>query len=193
MIEKPIFIAEIKQKSLFGFQSKYSRNALIDTALEYGDWISVHTDPRFGGSFDDIYLIKQETNKPILAKGFHTHIDDIKKCFDRGATYVLTIRPVRYILSHCNPYNCLEYMLFETNDIIELNNKLKFVYNGRDLRTGLGKKYIGDYHEFRKKCKWLCGASLIKKPSDIEIYYPKCDAFIVGENLIEFCKELPKG
>ena len=47
-----------------------------------------------------------------------------------------------------------------------------------------------DYQKFRKKANWLCGESLIKTPKDIQIYYPECDAFIVGQNLVEFCKEL---
>jgi indole-3-glycerol phosphate synthase len=192
MSEKPIFIAEIKQRSMFGFESKYSRTTLIDTALHYGDWISTHTDPRFGGSFDDIYLLRRETNKPILAKGFHTHYTDIKKCFDNGATYVLTFRPVRYILQYKDIIGNLEHILFETNDKKELNNKNKFVCNGRDLRTGKPKEY-SDYLEFRQRCKWLCGASLIKKPEDVQKLYPNSDAFIVGENLVEYCKELPKG
>src|SRR5438552_1095911 len=88
---KPIFIAEIKTKCMFGFESKYSRSTLTDKALEYGDWISVHTDPRFGGSFDDIYAIPREPDKPILAKGFHSHDDDVEKAIDLGADYVLTV------------------------------------------------------------------------------------------------------
>lgn len=175
---------------MFGFESKYSRETLINKALEYGDWVSVHTDSRFGGSFDDICMIRKETKKPILAKGFHTHYTDIKKCFDLGATYVLTIRPVRYILTYPDIRCSIEHILFETNDITEVQgNKTKFVYNGRNLKTGIGKKYIGDYQKFRKQTNWLCGASLIKTPEDVQIFYPNCDAFIVGQNLVEFCKE----
>ena len=191
-MNKPIFIAEIKQKSMFNFELRYSRKTLIDNALEFGDWISVHTDPRFGGSFDDIYYLRKETNKPILAKGFHTHDDDVKKAFDLGADYVLVVdRPSRKLL---NSY--LGNILFEISSLNELNELPhdflqfgKIVYNGRDLKTGIGKKYIGDYTEYRKKSSWLCGASLIRSVKDVGVFYPDCDAFIVGENLVEFCQE----
>ena len=192
-MSKPIFIAEIKTQSMYGFQSKYHRETLIDYALQWGDWISVHTDPRFGGSFDDIYFIRKETKKPILAKGFHTHHTDIKKCFDLGATYVLTLRPVRYVLQYQDIFGNLEHVLFENDDIKEAQgNKTKFVYNGRNLRTGLKKEHRDKYQEYRKQCKWLCGASLIETPNDVQTYYPNCDAFIVGRYLVEFCKEYKK-
>ena len=196
MNNNPIFIAEIKTKSMFNFESKYSRNTLIDTALEYGSWISVHTDPRFGGSFDDIYQIRQLTKKPILAKGFHSHKDDIQKCFDLGADYVLCVDSKPDYLK----FNASKILL-EISDLDILNrikngtlfwNDMKFVYNGRDLRTGVGKKSIADYKEYREKCKWLCGASLIKEPDDVQRFYPGCGAFIVGSNLVEFCRKYKK-
>ena len=46
------------------------------------------------------------------------------------------------------------------------------------------------YERYRKKCKWLCGASFIKSPSDVQKLYPGCDAFVVGENLETFCSWL---
>lgn len=193
--KKPIFIAEIKTKSMFGFESKYNRETLINCAIDYGDWISVHTDPRFGGGFDDIYRIKQLTKKPILAKGFHCHDDDVKKCFDLGADYVLIVDRLPRDLF--DKYG--DKLLFELSDLNgtekvswDILDNGKFVYNGRNLENGLGKKYIGDYEKYRKMFYWLCGASLIKKPEDIQTYYPNCEAFIVGENLVEFCKEYRK-
>lgn len=194
--KKPIFIAEIKTKSMYGFESKYNRKTLIDTALRYGDWISVHTDPRFGGSFDDIYMIRRETIKPILAKGFHNHIDDINKCLDLGADYVLRVDCIPDF-SRNNDAILNEVSSFKDLDNYKnpYNNKIeeKFVYNGRNLKTGIGKKYIGDYQEYRKQCKWLCGTSLLQHPRDVKLYYPNCDAFIVGQNLVEFCRELKNG
>lgn len=176
-MNKPIFIAEIKTKSMFGFESPYSRAKLIDTALEHGDWISVHTDPRFGGSFDDIYMLARETRKPILAKGFHCHNDDIKKALDLGADYVLVVE--RATMSH-------KHVLFEFSEPVE---GFRMVYNSRDLRTGQPKK-VNRWHEYRVKCDWLCAASNIKVKDDVQIMYPGCDAFIVGSNLVEFCESL---
>jgi indole-3-glycerol phosphate synthase len=191
---KPLFIAEIKTQSMFGFQSKYPWITLVDAALTHGDWISVHTDPRFGGSFDDIHLFRRETEKPILAKGFHTHNDDVEKAFDLGADYVLIVD--RFPLSLIEKYP--QKILFEVSNLDFLSDlpsfdylaELKFVYNGRDLKTGLGKKSIADYVKYREQFKWVCGASLIRTHANIEQFYPKCDAFIVGSDLVDFCKTL---
>lgn len=195
MKKNPIFIAEIKTQSMFGFKARYHRETLINTAIRYGDWVSVHTDPRFGGSFDDIYQIRKLTSKPILAKGFHSHNNDVKKAFDLGADYVLVVdRPNRYLLDRYIGKILFEFsnshILDEISyDFLEFG---KIVFNGRNLNTGIGKKSIAQYHEFRKKCKWLCGASLLSHPNDVKMFYPNCDAFIVGESLFEFCKELKK-
>ena len=178
---------------MFGFRAKYSRSTLIDYALRCGDWVSVHTDARFGGGFDDIYQIRKLTGKPILAKGFHCHDDDVKKAFDLGANHVLVVdRLSRKLLSDYG-----DKILFELSDLNNIEKVSydfiewgKFVYNGRDLSSGIGKKYIGNYSKYREKFKWLCGASLLKEPDDVHRYYPDCDAFIIGENLVEFCKKL---
>ncbi len=191
---KPIFIAEIKTQSMFGFEAVYHREHLTEYAIRYGDWISVHTDARFGGSFDDIYRIRRMTDKPILAKGFHTHIDDVKKAFDLGADYVLSV-------DSYHPDCRLKNMLYEITQYPDIpqNPKhrihwenmadhpdLQVVYNGRNLNSGIGRKYIGNYSKYRAAFKWVCGASLLQHPRDVQMFYPGCDAFIVGENLIEF-------
>lgn len=187
---KPIFIAEIKTQSIFGFKSNYSRTHLIDLALEHGDWISVHTDPRFGGSFDDVHLIKSLTDKPVLAKGFHFHEDDALKALDMGADYVLRV--------DCLPVHDRMWenqVLHEVSNLKNLGRYIsphtgkiegKFVFNGRNLLTGLPKKTIRDYTNYRSNFKWVCGASLIRHPSDVKRFYPNCDAFIVGEHLPEY-------
>lgn len=180
----PVFIAEIKPLSPYGFKSAYSKCRLTNCALEHGDWVSVHTSPLYGGSFDDIHQVRKLTDKPILAKGYHAHDDDIRRAFDLGADYALVVNRMSSLAS------LYKRLLFEV-DLETLNyiSDFNVVYNGRDLRTGIGKKSIGDYHEYRKRLKWVCGASLIKTPDEVELFYPGCDAFIVGSNLVEFCKE----
>lgn len=192
-----IFIAEIKTQSPFGFTSKTPKNRLVDLALEYGDWISVHTDARFGGGFDDIYRIRTETKKPILAKGFHCHNDDVQKCIDLGADYVLVVDRFFQLSKE------LEHkILFEFSDFSRvktlyegyredyLNEYYKFVYNGRNLRNGASKNNVDNYKLYRNQCKWLCGASLIQHPNHVEQFYPDCNAYIVGEHLAEYCSYL---
>ncbi len=190
MNKKPIFIAEIKTQSPFGFKSKYSFYGLMELAIKYGDYISVHTNPLWGGSYEAIEFVRNHTNKPILAKGIHSKDEDIRNCIVAGANYVLVVdRIPKYSYNAECCFHELGKNIQNYNKLYIDNTPLKYVYNGRDLKTGLPKDK-SDYQKYRDKYKWVCGASLIKNPNDVQKLYPNCDAFIVGENLIEFCKEL---
>lgn len=194
--KKPIFIAEIKTQSPFGVKNDESFHSLMTYAIKYGDWVSVHTNPLWGGSFEAIEYVRRFTDKPILAKGIHSKNDDIQKALDYGANKVLVVDRL--------PHNLLQppcdgKVIFELSNLINIEKVSydfiqwgEFLYNGRDLSTGLGKKSIADYAKYREKFNWLCGASLIKSPDDVQSYYPNCDAFIVGTNLVEFCDKLKK-
>lgn len=191
----PIFIAEVKTKSPYNFQSKYSFEFLLELAIQNGDYISIHTNPLFNGNFENIHRARKQTSKPILAKGFHDNDDDIKKAIDFGADYVLVVdRFTKLLDSDLRNKLFLEF----SNDsfISRLTEKdkkeLKFVYNGRNLKTGIAKKYIGDYDKYRENVNWLCGASLLRDRFDVQLFYPKCDAFIVGENLLNFIQNESK-
>lgn len=45
-------IAEVKTKSPFGFVSEDSREVQLERAIRIGDIVSIHTDERWGGSFE---------------------------------------------------------------------------------------------------------------------------------------------
>ncbi|RTK98539.1 MAG: indole-3-glycerol-phosphate synthase TrpC, partial [Proteobacteria bacterium] len=77
MNRNQIFIAEVKTQSPFGFKSKYSYDYLFELAANHGDWVSIHTNPLFGGSYNNLSKAAAKTNKPILAKGFHRSNDEI--------------------------------------------------------------------------------------------------------------------
>jgi len=190
-MKKPIFIAEIKTQSPFGFKSDYSFHGLMECAIKYGDWISVHTNPLWGGSFDAIEYVRRFTNKPILAKGFHSKDEDIRNAIVAGANYVLVVDriPEYNFRADC----CLHELGKNIQDIPQLyaDKPLKYVYNGRDLNTGLPKS-LSDYQKYRNKYEWICGASLIRHYSDVQRLYPNCDAFIVGENLVHYCCEVER-
>ena len=62
-------IAEVKTQSPFGFRSDKNRDELFAVANQIGDIISIHTDPRWGGSFELVKKARALTKKPILAKG----------------------------------------------------------------------------------------------------------------------------
>ncbi|MBP6974654.1 MAG: hypothetical protein KBB54_01790 [Candidatus Pacebacteria bacterium] len=84
-------IAEVKTQSPFGFKSEKSWDELFAVANEIGDILSIHTDPRWGGSFDLVRKAKALTNKPILAKGIHATDMEVQQAIDVGADYVLVV------------------------------------------------------------------------------------------------------
>jgi len=188
----PIFIAEIKTQSPFGFKSPHSFMSLMQYAITYGDWISVHTNALWGGDIETLSFVRRNTNKPILAKGFHFTDDDIKRSLDHGADYVLLVDRV------ANPaYVDWDKCLFEIHNhyLLEGNlsmypefKKQKFVFNSRDLGSGLPKK-LWEMDMFTDRGLWTCQASGIYSMGHIQ---PKANAFIVGEHLVEFCKQLPR-
>lgn len=90
-MKNPIFIAEIKTQSPFGYRSKDTFVDLMEIAIMHGDWISVHTNALWGGDFDAISFVRRNTNKPILAKGIHSTDDDVLRAIDHGADYVLVV------------------------------------------------------------------------------------------------------
>jgi indole-3-glycerol phosphate synthase len=193
--QKPIFIAEIKTKSPFGFKTDVPFKSLMDLAIKHGDWISVHTNALWGGDYDSISFVRQNTNKPILAKGFHYTDDDVRRALDHGANYVLVVNrtPHFRMRDKC----LLELDTKEFNTMMnafqavgafglrrkEFYNRHKFVYNTRDLRTGLPKEK-NELEQYIDSGFWICQASGISKPSDV---VPGVKAFIVGEKLAEFC------
>lgn len=194
---KPIFIGEIKTQSPFGYKSPHSFIKLAELAIEKADWISVHTNALWGGDYNAISFVRNLTDKPILAKGFHHTDDDIQMALDHGADYVLTLNQDRIFNRHKDRL-LFELSLIQTRNIRSFykermgNNyfdKLKFVFNGRNIKNGQ-KRGMSKYDDYRELCPWVCGASLIKKPEDVKMYYPNCDAFIAGENLVEYCEGL---
>lgn len=176
-------IAEVKTQSPFGFKSDKSWDELFELANEYGDWISIHTDPRWGGSFDLIKKAYARTNKPILAKGIHATDDDVNRAFDAGADYVLVVGRVPE-----DPMNCI----IEPNTLVQLSQvsaDQKIVWNQRSLDDGMPK--IETFDQARELHEgWLCQASFISSLKDVN---PGADAVLVGENLEEFITSMLLG
>lgn len=188
--ERPIFIAEIKTQSPFGMKSNKSFVELMEYAIEYGDWISVHDNALWGGDYEAISFVRRCTDKPILAKGLHATDDDIQRALDHGANYVLVVdRKPRY-------YERIKDCLFEYHSFgvaqearkyyaSPYNEQMKFVVNDRNLRTG-EKRFVSELEDYIQTGNWVCQASNIKLPCDVD---PRVKAFIVGTHLVDFCKE----
>ncbi|HEY4964007.1 MAG TPA: hypothetical protein VIH90_04895 [Candidatus Saccharimonadales bacterium] len=176
-----LIIAEVKTHSPFGWESSESWDSLFSLATEIGDMISIHTDPRWHGSFELIKKARTQTNKLILAKGIHPKDSDIKKALDFGADFVLVVGRI--------PNIYLEKCIIEPYSLEELKNlpsNVRALWNSRNLNTG-GLK-TESFVEARKLFPgWLCQASNIASVNDVE---PSADAILVGTNLRSYALSL---
>ncbi len=181
MIEDVEIIAEVKTMSPFGFRSDKNWEELFSIADRIGDMISIHTDPRWGGSFGLLKKACSLTEKPILAKGIHQADSDVEAALESGADYVLVVGR----LPSANMKKCI----IEPLSLEELKNipeGMKVVWNSRDITTGAPKKET--FQEARASWSgWLCQASFIRSPADIK---QGADAVLVGTHLPEFAESL---
>lgn len=181
MLGNAMIIAEVKTRSPFGWTSEKSWEELFAIANDIGDMLSIHTDARWGGSFDLIRKAKARTTKPILAKGIHATDEDIQKAIDAGADYVLVVGRI--------PDIHRDKVLVEPLTLSELATippTMKAVWNSRDLADGsLKKETFSDARNIFPG--WLCQASNIRSALDVE---KKADALLVGTHLEEFARSL---
>ncbi len=174
-------IAEVKTHSPFGYESDKSWDELFKVANEIGDIISIHTDARWGGSFELITKAKSLTKKPILAKGIHATDAEVERAMEAGADLVLVVGRI--------PRVHVERCLIEPNIIEELKQippHLRAVWNIRDLATG---GFKGETFDQARAAfpGWLCQASNIRTIADIN---KNADAVLVGTHLFEFAESL---
>lgn len=178
-------IAEVKIHSPFGWQSDKSWDELFEVANQYGDWLSIHTDPRWHGSLDLLRKAVSSTNKPILAKGIHATDSEVREALECGAEAVL-------VVGRIPAQDLLPYCLIEASDFTQFSNfctllpsKQRLVWNSRDLKGGKLKPQTFDAARGVWP-NWLCQASNIRLPTDI---HPTANAVLVGQNLLEFVKD----
>ena len=192
---KPIFIAEIKTQSPFGYKSNDSFATLMECAIHHGDWVAVHTNALWGGDFDAISFVRKYTDKPILAKGIHGTNDDIHRAFDHGANYVLVVDRIPNTSDYLLQEKFKARVLMEFSNISRVVGNVRFnqywkdskyVYNARDLQTGLPRR-TNQLSTLLELGVWTCQASMITSWYDVN---PNVQAFIVGEHLVSFCNKL---
>lgn len=198
-------IAEVKTQSPFKPSTHISTGRtweeLFALAQSVGDIISIHTDARWGGSFDLFKKARGLTSKPLLAKGIHSADKEIERAFEIGADYVLVVGRVPKI-SADKLLRCLieplslenfkkildEVEALEKDSGMKIRENLKIVWNSRDLKDGSLKTET--FEEARALFRgWICQASNIKTVDDI---YPDTDAVLVGTHLVEFIESLKK-
>lgn len=185
---KPLFIAEVKTRSPFGFESDLSHDELFDIALQHGDMVAVHTDERWGGWFGAIVAAKNmmryhHRERIIVAKGIHAKDSEIELALACGANLVTVVgrRPPAHLAPVC---------IWEPHDLhaiaYESDHTQKIMWNARDLTTGEPKQESFDTVRWAHK-GWMVQASFIATPEDV---HPKANAFIVGEHLPTFVEQL---
>ncbi len=159
---------------------------MFEIATQIGHIISIHTDTRWGGRFEDITRAKLGTDKSIMAKGIHASDEEVEEAFKSGADFVLVVGRV----PDANPDKCI----IEPNSLQELADLPpefgNVVWNSRDLSTGgLKRETFAEAREVLPYPKWLCQASNIKTLADIE---PTANAILVGTHLEALKDELTK-
>lgn len=174
-------IAEVKTHSPFGWKSSKSWDELFYLANQIGDIVSIHTDPRWHGSFELVAKARTLTDKPILAKGIHASDADIRSALQAGATYVLVVGRL--------PGTHMQHCLIEPLNLSQLSHlpgSVRAVWNSRDLDSG--KPKTETFAQARKLFPgWLCQASNIVTARDIQ---PGADAVLVGTHLPQFAQSI---
>lgn len=183
MYNKIEIIAEVKTQSPFGYIAEQAWDELFRVAEEIGDIISIHTDPRWGGSFEILKRARSLTKKPILAKGIHATDDEVVRALEAGADWVLVVGRM--------PKVHVEKCLLEPLTLRELASipqNLRVVWNARDLADGKSKAetFIQARELFSG---WLCQASHIRTIADIQ---EGANAVLVGTHLLDFAQSLKK-
>lgn len=180
-----LLFAEVKPVSPFGWKSDRSWDDLFEIAEEYGDWISVHTNKLWGGSFKLLAEACRRTDKPVLAKGYHTNDEDIERALDAGAHRVLTVRETM-------PEQHAELCVVEPLTLMglgKLAGAAWTAWNSRNPYTGDTK--IDDFDRARQVRPegLMCQASNLRTVDDV---HPTASAVLVGAHLPEFVRSLDR-
>jgi len=182
----PLVIAEVKTESPFGFRSDRSWTELFAIALDVGDVVSVHVDPRWGGSLGFLRGARALTTRPLLAKGIHAADIDVRRALGAGAQWVLVVGRVP-------APDLLPFCLLEPKSVaeaVEMPVTARLVWNARDIETGKRKQEsYGDLRRALGPDRWICQASFIGSWGDVA---PSASAILVGEYLPEFAKAWPR-
>ncbi|KKU48918.1 MAG: hypothetical protein UX68_C0006G0035 [Parcubacteria group bacterium GW2011_GWA2_46_9] len=185
MIGNVILIAEVKTESPSGWKSERSWDDLFAIANKHGDMISIHTDPRWGGSIELVARARGMTRKLILAKGIHATDDLVAEAFYAGADYVLVVGRVPAI----QPQHCL----IEPHTVAELRElppTTLAVWNSRNLHLlyQTDNRKSETFAQARSVFPgWLCQASNLTTIQDIK---PGANAVLVGTKLLEFVESI---
>lgn len=167
-----IRVFEVKECSPFGWVSPLDKYTMLKIC-EGGDIISIHTNPLWGGSWEWLEEARKLTTKPILAKGFHDTITDVRRAFNCGANHVLTVG--------WWPGDDRCWHECESLDELRESCAAKTVWNARNPRTGEKRHETIQQARGARPLNFLCQASGIMNENDIG----PVDAVLIGAGLYQ--------
>jgi indole-3-glycerol phosphate synthase/phosphoribosylanthranilate isomerase len=189
------FIMEVKRKSPSGHQSRISVAEAVAAYAPVADAISVLTDgPGFGGSLDDLRMVRQLFDGPILAKDFIVDPAQVSEARAAGADAVLAMMSVlddmtaAAVIAEARRYNM--DVIVEAHDEDELARAIGvgasiIGINNRNLRTLTTDLSVTErLAPLAPRGIILIAESGISSRADVERLAPRVDAFLVGSSLM---------
>jgi indole-3-glycerol phosphate synthase/phosphoribosylanthranilate isomerase len=189
------FIMEVKRASPSGHRSAVSVEAAVEAYAPIADAISVLTDGAdFGGSLDDLAMVRERFDGPILAKDFIVDMAQVSEARSRGADAVLVMMSV---LDDATAAGVLaEARRLAMDAIVEVHDAAEL-----DRALGLGAAIVGINNRDLKTLKTdlavtealaprlppdvlVISESGIATHADVERLAPLADAFLVGSALM---------
>jgi indole-3-glycerol phosphate synthase/phosphoribosylanthranilate isomerase len=189
------FIMEVKRASPSGHRSAVTVEAAVDAYSPVADAISVLTDGEdFGGSLDDLAMVRGRFDGPILAKDFIVDVAQVSEARAHGADAVLVMMSV---LDDATAAAVLvEAGRMAMDAIVEVHDE------GELARAlALGAAIVGINNRDLKSLKTdlsvterlaplvpahvlVISESGIASHADVERLAPLVDAFLVGSSLM---------
>ena len=189
------FIMEVKKASPSGHRSSVGVAEAVEAYAPVADAISVLTDaPYFGGSLDDLGIVRKRFDGPIVAKDFIVDPRQVAEARMHGADAVLAILAMlddteaRAVMAAAE--RLAMDVIVEVHDEQELGRALALGaaiigINNRDLKTLKSELAVTERLARRvPKDRILISESGIRERSDVERLAPSVDAFLVGSSLM---------
>lgn len=189
------FIMEVKKRSPSGHRSEISAEQAVAAYAPVADAISVLTDgPDFGGSLDDLRMVRDLFDGPILAKDFIVEPVQVSEARAAGADAVLVMMAVldpsmaADVLAEAKRLNM--DAIVEVHDEAELSRALQLGatlvgINNRDFSTLTTDLAVTErLAPLVPDDVLLVSESGIKNRHDVIRLSPHVDAFLVGSSLM---------
>lgn len=189
------FIMEVKRRSPSGHRSSLTPGQAVTAYAPVADAISVLTDgPGFGGSLDDVRLVRQRFDGPILAKDFVVDATQVGEARAAGADAILVMMSVlgadeaAAVMVEARRLNM--DAIVEVHDEAELSRALALGarivgINNRDLKSMTVDLAVTErLAPLIPADVMVVSESGIGSRDDVVRLSPHADAFLVGSSLM---------